>query len=48
MSFEVELSNIHTGEYKDIFVQGKDLDSAINLIHQEYPEFILEFIGENV
>ena len=48
MSFEVELTNNQTGEDKALFIEGKDMDAAINLVHEEYPEFTLSFIGKVV
>ena len=46
MAFEIEMTNTQTGEDLAIVVQTKDLDTAINLTHTEYPDFTLTFIAE--
>ena len=48
MSFEIELTNDYTGEQKSIYVKSNDLDCAINLTKEEYPDWTLDFIGEEV
>ena len=44
MTFQVELSHYQSGEQKELIVEGNDLDTALNLIQQEEPDFILESI----
>jgi hypothetical protein len=48
MAFEVELTNNSTGEDVAIVVETKDLDTAINLTHTEYPDYTLTFIAEAI
>ena len=48
MSFELELTNDYTGEQKSVYVKTNDIDTALNLAGQEYPDWTLDFIGEEV
>ena len=48
MSFEVEMTNVETGEDLAMVIHTKDLDSAINLTHTEFPDFKLTFIAEAI